>query len=192
MKMNCSIHGTTLFLFLLIIGCFCSSRAFQITEIYRDAENDNYERYQVGEQVEAQVGDTTAITCRSDVNFDYCIWRHRNRTCTMKHDFSNCEDWMWNCYWGTCTGSNSTAFIMPGVKKVLTGETDSKNLIECSINWEIGKNGVKLTDAGKWSCEMGIYETHSGQDSVSDVKQYILNVAGKKYVIFKVANKNIK
>ena len=167
--MNRSTQVTSSFLFLCIVGCFCTSRKFKVTW---PSNNTVYE---------AKVGNLQNLetphhlmTCLSNENFDYCIWRHENRVCTMEYNSSHC--FYDHCYHSKCTGPQSEAFsITSGMKIVEDGETNSMKSIECTIVWGANGRGIQLTDAGDWSCEMGRYDIIPFH-KISDVRHFSLNV----------------
>merc|ERR1712150_8717 len=91
----------------------------------------------MGNNRPVQVGGTVRLSCTSDSDYEYCIWRHKNRDCNFE----------WKRSHGavkkqTCTELNDRARFVGSYKNK-----------ECAIELK----NVQLSDGGDWSCEMESY-----------------------------------
>ena len=119
-------HSKKRLLFLLGIAYFVAS--IQAFKIKSTSINPNRP---------VPVGGTVRLSCTSDSDYEYCIWRHKNRVCNFE----------WKRSHGavkkqTCTELNDRALFVGSYKNK-----------ECAIELK----NVQLSDGGDWSCEMESY-----------------------------------
>ena len=107
-----------------------------------------------------EIGSTVRLSCQTDGHYEYCIWKHKSRTCNFewKYISGTVEQTMCNEI------GNRTTFI---------GSYDDH---ECAMEL----NNIQFLDAGEWSCEMEKYVLGSLRGS-SHKKTLRLDVIPKIY-----------